>query len=1495
MQVTSEIEMADSSVSLRQELDWSFDQSHHGVPAANISVASRIEGELNVNVLMEALNTVVNRHELLRAVFCAVDGFVRCRVIPELSVEWSNEVLIAADWESTSTEVIAEREAARPFNLSTGPMIRAKVITLSRTSHILVLTSHEIVSDRASISLLLNELWTIYSCSLSGNEVSLPAPPSYIDFAREQRKSYSDGLLDNQLHYWRETLWENPVVLNLPVDRTKSAISTYRSISTSFLVSPEVSTKLRNLGVEESVGISEVLLTAYFILLHRNGGDQDIRLGITTDVGIRPTGMIGPLNSGIALRLTIAEEDSFLQLLGRARAAMQEAQKHDDVPIEMAIPSSSSQAVYTPILQAMLVLDEETSERIEVSGLKIFPMSIRTGFSRFDITLRLSVSLGGIVGTLEGSLDNFDEETVSRLASQYQVLLGGIVEAPFARAGDLPLLSEQEAHQLAVEWNSTTSEFPEVSRLHELFEEQAEKTPDATAVIYEKERLTYRQLNSRANRLARRLQRAQLTNQELVGLFANRSLELVIAVLAILKAGGAYIPLDPVYPRDRLAFMLKDAQPRFVLTTSRLLDELPDGVSNVLCIDDEAAENFDDVDEDIVTEGHASDLAYVLYTSGSTGKPKGVLIQHNSVVNLLIAMQEFPGMTANDTLLSVTSFSFDIAALEIFLPLITGATVVIANQETVSDPGKLAATLRLSKPTLMQATPTTWRMLIERGDLSGISYLKALCGGEALAPDLAEQLLARGFDLWNLYGPTETTIWSSRYHVSSLERKISIGRPISNTQMYVLDQRRNLVPVGVPGELYIGGTGVARGYLNRPELTLERFVPNPFSDTDGARIYRTGDLARTHPDGTFEYLGRIDNQIKIRGYRIELGEIEASLLEAEEIAQAVVVAVGDRPEGKQLVAYLIPAAGQELNVGEVRLQLERALPKYMIPQAFVVLDKFPLTPNGKIDRKSLPAPAKDRLIISPYAPPSTPIEVKLVSIWKEVLGVSKIGIHDTFHELGGHSLLAIKVLFQVSRAFNVEIPTRFMFETPTIADLAIAVQALQRDVSEPQCLPIQVLSTNAFGATTYSQERIWRIDKRNPADSRFNLIFAIALIGPLDVTALEVAINRVLSSHDAFQVNIRGIKNAVRMFYSRHKYRSIPLIELPIESDSHNLDSAIDAIQQDAEDAFYLSNGPLYRVKLYRCDQETHVLSFICHHLIIDAQSEEIFWQDVATCYEQVANNNRRIKPLLNRPSFVQFANRQHAMSDSPEAEVCVRYWQQTLAGSSATQLFCQSHDNGQGYIPETIEFLCEKELCNELDHASGKHNVSLFVFLLAALKFSLYEQTGADTLVVGSPVSGRNWPGTEDMIGFLSDTILIKSTAPGGNSFAQFLEGVREKCLEAFSHQMMPFPYLMSRLQPELGMSYVPPYQVRFIFNRSPFQKVRVGDLDIVPLRIKTGRVAPKIDLAMYLEHDGESITGRLIYDINTVGHEVANLILNRFREILNSSRVQVEHGGRH
>jgi amino acid adenylation domain-containing protein len=1057
-------------LSFEQQRLWFFHQLEPGSPLYTMPIAARLSGVLQLPALRHALDTVAARHDILRTRYIGEDPTLVTDALRPMPMTLVDLRTIPAAERETEARQLLETEARRAFDLSQDLMMRATLVRTDQQEWILLILMHHIASDDWSWRVLCKEVAAVYDAAIAGRKIELPdLPIQYADFAVWQRQWLRGPVLENLLSYWRQRLAGAPEVIGLATDHPRAATQTFRG-ACEWLELPRVLNEQVN-TFSQRVGATPfmILLAAFQTLLHRYCGQEDLIVGspVAGRTMTSVESLIGVFINLLVLRADLSDNPTFNDLLQSVQKDALEALAHQELPFERLVQELQPQrsASHSPLFQVMFALQDELSESLRLSGLTISPFQVDTATAKFDLTLTIVQSATNLNCCAEYNTDLFERSTIRRMLRHYQRLLQAVLTQPEKRLSELPLLTEDERHQVLIQWNRTEADCPADKCVHDLFAARAAERPDAVALVHEGTQLTYDQLNRRSNQLAHHLRGLGVGPEWQVAVGMDRSLEMVVALLGILKAGGAYLPLDPSYPVERLNFMLKDSGTSLLLTrrseSSLSPETLSSDVRTVFLDSDwpRIAKEREDAPETAVTP---ENLAYVIYTSGSTGRPKGVQIVHRSVVNFLHSMAREPGLTHQDTLLSVTSISFDIAALEIFLPLSTGGRLVLAGANTVHDGAALARLLAHCRATVMQATPTLWRFLVDSG-WTGDPRLKILCGGEALTRELADRLLDRGAELWNLYGPTETTIWSSLCKIERGKEPISIGRPIANTQIYLLDRYLEAVPSGFPGVLHIGGAGLARGYLNRPELTAEKFIPNPFGGDCWPRLYNTGDIARYRPDGSIECLGRSDSQVKLRGHRIDVGEIESTLRQHPGVREAVVILREDEPGQKGLAAYLIGDDAFALDSAELHSFLKTKLPDYMIPEAFAVLKEFPITPNGKVDRKALPVPMMDTPASEQnFVAPCTPIEEELAGIWREVMKRDTIGREDDFFAIGGHSLLAMMMISRVRQTLKATLTLRDIFEAPTVAGLAaILAQKDHRPANSPLAAGMPITSARA--------------------------------------------------------------------------------------------------------------------------------------------------------------------------------------------------------------------------------------------------------------------------------------------------------------------------------------------------------------------------------------------------------------------------------------------------
>lgn len=1031
-----ETQASELPLSHSQHRLWFLDQMDPGNAAYNIVVPLHLVGLLHRDALEDAMRIIVSRHEALRTRFLQRDGVPFAVVDSEQpwDIPFIDLSSLAPSAQDGQIAQLLAEEAQRPYALDKGPLFRVSLYRKGDREHVLLLVMHHIISDGWSIGVLARELGPVYEACVRGLPSPLaPLPVQFRDFVQweqEHEKHPSSADLD----YWRRQLGGELPHLELPTDRPRPAVQTFRGWHIVVDLPPELEERLQQLARRHNVTFFMVLFAAFSVLLRHYTAQEDILVGTPTAGRANSNFecLIGFFVNNLVLRVDLAGDPAFADLLHRVRTTALEAFEHNSIAFDQLVELLQPQRSLdrSPVFQVLFSLLDITVPRVLFAELEMKPFDFEKARARYDLAVDVYPHEDHFRCSFEFNTDIFDEAAIQQLARHYLHILDIVSTDPSQPITKIRLLQESERRQLIEDWNRTAAPLPPHATVPAWFRAQAQATPEALALAMGDRVLTYRQLDAESDRLAAALRSRGVGRGAIVGICLQRSPEMVIGVLGILKTGAAYLPLDPALPPHRIEFLLSDAQVPLILTERSLSGTLSPGAAATLYID--ALE--DASSQPIPDEGSGDDLAYLIYTSGSTGTPKGTEITHRSLVNLLASMLKEPGLNRHDTLLAVTTLSFDIAGLEVFGPLLCGAKLVLASREQVLDPEILAGLLDSSGATVMQATPSAWRMLVESG-WTGRPALRMWCGGEVLPPDLAENLMARGSELWNLYGPTETTIWSAAHRVRHGENPILIGRPIANTCMYILDANLEPVPIGVTGELFIGGEGVARGYWRRPELTATRFLPDPFNPAGLGRVYRTGDLARYRHDGRIQLLGRIDHQIKLRGHRIEPGEIEVAIERHPSVRQAVVVVHGEGA-AKQLVAYL-RLASESAEADSLRTWLHEHLPEYMVPAVFMPLAEIPLTPNGKVDRKRLPAPhAAPRNLHDHSVPARNGTEQKLAELWSEALHIDRPGVRENFFDLGGHSLLLVQLHARLRREFNTKIAVVDLFRYPTIEALA---------------------------------------------------------------------------------------------------------------------------------------------------------------------------------------------------------------------------------------------------------------------------------------------------------------------------------------------------------------------------------------------------------------------------------------------------------------------------
>jgi amino acid adenylation domain-containing protein len=1284
-------------LSFAQQRLWFLDQLEPDTAAYNIPTAVRLAGKLDFHALSQSLNHIVQRHESLRTTFAVIDGQPVQLISPSSPLEIAVEDLSLhseADRIQLASQV-ANQEAQKPFDLSTGPLLRVKVLKLGEDDHVVVMVMHHIVSDGWSSGILINELVGLYDSYSKGKEAELPPLEiQYGDFAQWQREWMSGEVLDAQLSYWRKQLTGAPPVIELPIDKPRPPLQTYRGATESFTVSKAVVAGLKALSQQEAVTMFMTLLAAFKILLQRHTSQADIVVGtpIANRNRVELEPLIGFFSNMLVLRTDLSDHPSFRRLLGRVREMALGAYAHQDVPFEKLVDELQAERDLqrTPLFQVCFVYQGAGGNDVQMPLLALSPIATDTNTAKFELTLTLMETGDGLLGQLQYNTDLFARETIMRMIGHFTTLLEGVVADPNAPISRLPILTAQERRQLLEVWNDPRVLYPQAECLHRLFEQQAERAPQATAVVFEDQCLSYEELNHRANQLARYLQALGVGPESLVGIFMERSVEMIVAILGILKAGGAYVPLDPTYPKQRLEFMIDDSRAALLLSQQSMADRLPAHNAHAILLDSEWEKIAGESRENLASAATSENTAYVIYTSGSTGKPKGVMVTHQNVARLFESTAHWFNFDDRDVWTMFHSYAFDFSVWEIWGALMYGGRLVVVPYWVSRTPESFYELLSAQQVTVLNQTPSAFRQLTAVDEAAAPGKKLALrfivFGGEALEL----QSLKPWFDhhgdenpqLINMYGITETTV-----HVSYRRIKMAdvsegkgsvIGGPINDLQIYVLDDPLQPAPVGISGEMFVGGGGVARGYLNRADLTAERFIPHPFAGRPGERLYKTGDLARYLSDGDIQYLGRQDHQVKIRGFRIELGEIEAALSGQASVQESVVVVREDEGGEKRLIGYVVEKAGEAQTTTEIREQLKQGLPDYMVPSAIVKLREMPLTPNGKIDRRALPAPGRIRTASEgTFEPPRNAAEQTLTEIWSAVLGVERVGITDNFFALGGDSIISIRVL-ALAKEKGLDFSLQQLFKHQTIKELVpeIATSDLP-PVAAQHTSPFSLISEedrlklpedveDAYPLTMMQVGMIYHMEL-TPEEPVYHNVNSIRLRTPFDLEAFDRAVKAVVARHAALRTSfdVTGFSEPLQLVRQH--------AELPIDLDdlrhlpTEEADKVISQyMASESNNRFDLSEPPLLRFKVHRLTDDEIQFTLTECHLIFDGWSLHSTLAEIFECYNALLDGKELPNQETIATSFSDFVLLERQEMASPESR---QFWTERLSDCVITHL----------------------------------------------------------------------------------------------------------------------------------------------------------------------------------------------------------------------------------
>ncbi len=1476
-------------LSFAQQRLWFIDQLEPGTAAYNVSSAVRLGGALNIEAFARTFTEIVRRHETLRTTFSVMDG-EPVQVIaepPEFDLAIKDISELPNEEREVAAQRLAQAESQRPFDLATGPLLRVSLLRLAADEHVALLTMHHIVSDGWSVGVLVDEIATLYRAFAAGGESPLPELPlQYADYSAWQRGWLKGEVLEEQLGYWKQQLAGIPALLDLPTDRPRPAVQSFRGASQRFSFGKELSAAIQSLSRNENATLFMTLLAAFQALLHGYSRQEEIVVGsnIANRTRGETEGLIGFFVNNLVLRGSLKDEPTFRELIGRARETCLGAYAHQEAPFDKLVEllQPDRDASRHPLFQVMLVLQNAPQDELHLPGLRLSPVGRENKVSKFDLHLTLTEIDGELFGSFEYSTDLFDYSTINRMIGHLITLVTAATQEPNTCVAQLPLLTDAERQQQLVEFNATDLAYARDKSIHELFEAQATSTPDAVAVSCNGEELTYRELNERANQLAHYLRSFGAGSEMLIGLYVERSVEMLVGILGILKAGAAYVPLDLQHPLDRLHFLLEDAGVTMILTQETLADELPSHWAHVVMLDAEWDSIATCSRENPSLTNLPGNLAYVIYTSGSTGKPKGVHVSHRNLVhstNSRFAYYQEPVTV----FLLLSSFAFDSSVAGIFWTLCQGGCLVLPEPGVERDALQLGRLVGEHKVSHLLCLPSLHGLLLKHVNAEELSSLRAvIVAGEACPRELLGMhygLLPEA-TLFNEYGPTEGTVWSTvaTCDPDGPSATVSIGRAIPNMQTYVLDRRLNLVPLGVPGELYISGEGLARGYLNRPGITAERFIPHPYSVEPGARLYRTGDTARYLENGELEFIGRCDNQIKIRGYRIELGEIEAALRGLSGVRDAAVIARDSAAGGKSLVAYIVTG---DVPAATLREQLRERLPDYMVPSAFVSLDELPLNANGKIDRAALPDPEQVSNSSSNSETTLTPIEELLISIWCDVLRLQGIGPRDNFFELGGHSLLATQVMSRIRETMGVEIPLRILFEAPTVEGLAREVEAARRGEAGLIAPQIETADRGGKLPLSFAQQRLWFLDQFEPGSALYNLPSAVRLQGPLDVEALERTLTEIVRRHEALRttfaisdgepVQVIGVATSVSLAVtdlSEHEDREV---------------EALRYVRNEAQTPFDLAAGPLLRASLLRLSAEDHIVMLTMHHIVSDGWSMGVLVQEVVTLYRAYTQGEESSLPEL-KIQYADYAAWQRAWLQGEVLEQQLQYWREQLGGAPEVLELPSDYERGvtPRYKGAVEAVLVPAELTTAVKELSRREGATLFMTLLASFKTLLYRYTGQDDLVVGTGIANRTRGETERLIGFFVNTLALRSRLNGQMAFTELLQQVRATTLGGYQHQEVPFERIVEELQPERSLSHTPLFQVMFVLQNAEASELSLPGLSVS--LIPQPAVTSKFDLMLVVAEGGGTMAIHAEYSTELFRAESIRKLLGHLQTLMQS-----------
>jgi tyrocidine synthetase-3 len=1400
--------------------------------AYNMPAVMLIEGELDKARLEESFRQLITRHETLRTSFAMVDGEPAQQVDREVDFQITYLEATAAEAGELANEFI------RPFDLKTAPLLRVCLIKTGAERHLMLYDMHHIIADGVSINLLAQELIGLYE----GKELP-ELRIQYKDYAVWQKGLYAGELIKKQEEYWRETFKGEIPALNLPWDYPRPAIQSFAGDSIRFRIPSELAEKLNQAAKAGGATLYMILLAALNTLLSKYTGQEEIVIG--SPIAGRPhadlQNMIGMFVNTLAMRNYPEGEKTFREFLKEVRDNALKAYENQDYPFEELVEKLDIQRDMSrnPLFDVMFALQNMDMTEIAMAGLKFSFCESPFKMAKFDLTFNAMETGAGIACDIEYGSKLFKRETIARLIGHYLNILAQVTENPSIRLKEIEILTEEERNRILYDFNRTKAEYPKEKTIHQLFEEQVDKTPEQTAVVFADKRLTYRELNEKTNQLARVLRAKGVKADSIVGIMVERSLAMIVGILGILKAGGAYLPINPEYPEERIKFMLEDSQAKIILTRNHL-NEKYGFVQEVIHLENEGNYSGDSANLEVINQ--PQDLVYIIYTSGSTGKPKGVMVEQRNLVNQIDGLKHTYHFDNTCRFVLLADYTFDVSVQNIFLAVSIGAGLYIPTEEEFKDPLKLWGYLERHHINIVNIAPSLLAAMLPHVQKVNSCLKYMIVGGEAFLgktyQDLQKKLMVDS--VLNFYGPTETTINATTYYVSNEKPPesgiISIGKPLPNYYVYILDRYYKPVPLGIKGELYIGGNGLARGYLKNERLTAEKFLSNPFKP--GERMYRTGDLVRWLPDGNIEFLGRIDNQVKIRGFRIELGEIESRLLKHELIKETVVVAKEDAQGGKYLCAYLV--AKEELTIVELREHLSKVLPDYMIPSYFIRLERMPLTSNGKIDRKALPEPDGSINTGVEYVTPANDMEEKLALLWQDILGLERVGTRDNFFERGGHSLKATTLVSRIHKAFNVEFPLRQVFKGPTIAEMARYVKDAQKSLYAS----IKPVGKREYYPMSSAQKRLYILDQVENTGIAYNMPAVMVAEGQLDRKCFEESFQKLIGRHETLRTS----------FFLTHG-EPVQKIDQEVDFTITYLETSEPKARELAKEfvrPFDLKVAPLLRVCLIKVGKDRHMLLFDMHHIIADGTSMNLLVQELISLYEGEELPELRIQ-------YKDYAVWQKELYSGDNIKQQEEHWLETFKGEIPVLNMPIDYPRPaiRSFEGNTIDFTVGRELTKKLNKVAKNAGATLYMTLLAAFNTLLFKYTGQQDIVIGSPIAGRPHADLHNIIGMFANTLAMRNYPQGGKTFSEFLKEVKETALKAYGNQDYQFEELVDKLDIKRDLSRNPLFDVMFTLQNMYMSQQEIAGLKFTPY--DSGVEIAKFDLNL----DGRETDAGIVFSL--------------------------------